>query len=127
MQRFLPQFLARTLTLVDAAAAPVSPTDFWTSLGVEPVVVQGLVELGLRWRGDRLQVYEGAASNPDFVEKVTACMLSVFRFQRFTDSRWCTIGDSCRSIVASLALGLGGLVESIRSDPKASDYYIRGS
>lgn len=127
LQTYLPKFLTQSLTLVaDDGATPGHSEEFWASMCVEPAVLQDLVELGLRWRKGRLQIYESAASKPDFVEKVTACMLSVFRFKRFTDSRWCTIGDSCRSLFASLALGLSGLVALVRSEPKTSDFYIGG-
>ena len=126
LQRYLLAFLTQSLTLVEDVAHRGFSQEFWASLCVEPVVLQDLVELGLRWCDGRLQVYESAASSPDFMEKVTASILSVFRFKKFTDSRWCTIGESCRSIVAGLAIGLQGLVQMIRQDPKASDYYIKG-
>ena len=60
------------------------------------------------------------------VQKVSACMLGVFRFRPFTTSRWITVGDSSRSLVASLCLGLQGLVHMIRQSPDTSDYYIHG-
>eukprot|EP00974_Lingulodinium_polyedra_P048550 4662391-Lingulodinium_polyedra.AAC.1 len=53
-------------------------------------------------------------------------MLAVFRFKKFTNSRWCTVRDSCRSLVAALALGLSGLVKMARANPKTSEYYIHG-
>ena len=126
LQKALPGFLTQSLSLVDEASSPGYSEEFWASLCIEPVVLQDLVELGLRWSAGRLQIYESAASGSDFMEKLTACMMSVFRFQRFTDSRWCTIGESCRSLVAGLAIGLEGLVDTVRGDPKASDYYIKG-
>ena len=96
------------------------------SLHVDPDVAQYLVDLGLWWRGGKLQVKRSAVARDDFMDTIKMCMLSVFRFQRFTDSRWITIGESCRSLVASLALGLSGLVHLVRADPRASDYYISG-
>eukprot|EP00974_Lingulodinium_polyedra_P013066 1268353-Lingulodinium_polyedra.AAC.1 len=54
--------------------------------------------------------------------------MSVFKFRKFTGSRWCRVGDSYRSLVVALVLGLEeALVGQVRSSPTTSDYYIRGS
>ena len=45
-------------------------------------------------------------------------------FVPFSDSRWITIGCNCRTLVASLLLGLPSLVKEIRDDPRSSDYDI---
>ena len=53
-------------------------------------------------------------------------MLGVFRFRKFTESRWVTVGEACRRLIASQMVGLPGLVDLIRKDEHASDYYIHG-
>lgn len=123
--KYLPKFLMSTLTIVQDSSL-ANPEEFWVALGMEPVVVQELVELGLCWRDGRLQAFRSAAEGKDFMGRVTACILSVFRFKRFTDSRWCSMGDSCRTLLAAFALGLPALVQLIRSDSRTSDYYISG-
>eukprot|EP00972_Heterocapsa_arctica_P050325 7400110-Heterocapsa_arctica.AAC.1 len=53
-------------------------------------------------------------------------MLYLFKFRKFTDSRWCTAGAACKALVAGLAVGLGGLVDLIRQDPTTSDWHMKG-
>ena len=59
------------------------------------------------------------------VERVCNVLLGVFRFKKFTDSRWVTLGDACRTLAAG-SLGLRGLVDLVRADKTTSDYYIHG-
>ena len=53
-------------------------------------------------------------------------MLCVFRLKKFSGSRWVTVGESCRSLLAAMSLGLEGLVSMVRESPKASGYHIHG-
>jgi hypothetical protein len=99
---------------------------YWTALGVEVDAAEILSELNLRWDGSRLQVSALHQGADDLFEKLTMTMLVVFKFKKFTASRWVTIGESSRALVAALGLGLAGLVKMIRADPEASDYYIHG-
>ena len=53
-------------------------------------------------------------------------LLKVLRWQRFTQSRFLSLGSSCRGLVASLAVGLEGLVSLTRADPRATDFHLHG-
>ena len=99
---------------------------FWSVLGVDPAVASELAELNFRWSGDRLLVNAAARSVDGLIERVSTLMMTVLQFQKFSDSRWCTLGASCRSLTAALCVGLRGLVDAVRADPRASDYYIHG-
>jgi hypothetical protein len=48
------------------------------------------------------------------------------RFEKYTDSRWLTIGGSARTLTAPRLLGLDSLVAYIRAAPSSSDYYVGG-
>ena len=78
-------------------------------------------DLQIWWDGHRLLVSAKYEDEPTLHEKVTGLLLTVFRFKKFTDSRWCTLGDSSRTLVASLSLGLDALIELIRKDPRTSN------
>ena len=54
-----------------------------------------------------------------------ACM-TVFRFKKYSTSRWLTVGCCCRTLIASLALGLHRLHELCIIDPKVGNYYLNG-
>ena len=128
LQKYILTFLVQFLELTDHDFEIASSMEaYWICLGVDTDVAQELSELGARWHSGKLLVFRTAATSDDFMDKVRACLLSVFRFKKFTDSRWITVGEACRGLVASLSLGLSGLVGLVRKDPKASDYYIGGS
>ena len=99
---------------------------FWNALGVDSAVANELAELNVRWSGDRLLVCAAARSSDGLIERVSTLMLALFRFQKFSDSRWCALGAACRSLTAALCVGLRGLVAAVRADPLSSDYQIHG-
>jgi len=101
--------------------------DLWLALGVAPPVVEVLAEeLRLRWRDGRLEVAAPCRGTEDLVGKVSFALLSLWRFEKFSESRWVTVGASCRSLVAGLLTGLPSLIATIRQDPKASDFHLHG-
>ena len=99
---------------------------FWLCIGVDAEIAQILAELNLFWSGGKLRVAKGRRDDPMLLEKVTHCILHVCRFKQFTDSRWITMGESSRSLLAAMCLGLQGWVQYTRKDPRASDYYLHG-
>eukprot|EP00974_Lingulodinium_polyedra_P012756 1235882-Lingulodinium_polyedra.AAC.1 len=46
----------------------------------------------------------------EWVDTAIGRVLNLFRFKQFIDSRWYTVGSSCKSLIASLCVGLKGLV-----------------
>ena len=77
-------------------------------------MVDELVEFGLFWDGTGLCVLGCHHSSVSLVERIFAIILSIFRFKKFTDSRWLTIGGSSRTLLAALVVGLHPLVQFIR-------------
>ena len=102
--------------------------ELWTSLGVGTELAETLAfELRLQWRGGRLEIAASCAKfKGDLVEKLSGCMLAIWEFRQFTASRWATVGTSCRGVVAAILTGFSDLVQTIRGDPRASDYHISG-
>eukprot|EP00972_Heterocapsa_arctica_P108642 15998745-Heterocapsa_arctica.AAC.1 len=60
------------------------------------------------------------------MERLSGVLFYLFRFRKFSSSRWVTIGETAKVLVGSLAVGLDGLVRMIREDKKASDFHIKG-
>ena len=100
--------------------------EFWQLLGVDAAMLEAVALVNPCWRDGQLHVSAALANDEDKVERISAVVLYLFRFRKFVDSRWCTVGASLRAVLASLAAGLPGLVELTRADPKASDYHLRG-
>ena len=124
----LNAFVCSSLCFVDAAHDPSEVYQFWIDLGVESGVAELLAELNLQWEpsSGQLQVHASQASREDLTEAISGVILTLLRFKKFTDSRWTTVGDSCRSLVAALHVGLDGLVRTARKDPETSDYHLHG-
>lgn len=122
----LKRFIHESLDFSGKPQGEDEDTAFWVSLGVAPDIVETLVDLGLRWCKGCLYVSSKHRRSEDLVAKVSSAMVALFRFRKFSDSRWCTVGDSCRTLTAALCCGLGGLVALVRSSPTTSDFYIHG-
>ena len=75
-----------------------------------------------------LEIFDGAQDelDQDVVSEIAAVLTSVWRFSRFSESRWLTIGTSARTLVAAMITGLADLVAMIRKDKSLSHYYING-
>ena len=50
------------------------------------------------------------------MESIGALLLGCFRFRKFTESRWLTIGTSTRILTLAIILGLDSLVHHIKQD-----------
>ncbi len=123
----LPAFVSGRLTpVVDLVYDDESWYQFFMCMGVEDTLARRLCEMGLHYADKQLKLRHTFGTMPDLVPHVVALLTSLFTFKQFTDSRWLTIGCSCRTFVASHALGLADLVALVRADPAMSDYYMGG-
>jgi len=122
----LPTFISVHLRAVSDSPDPSRLYSLWVSLDVVSSVADRLADLGLLWRDGALCFNAKKAECPDLVAEISALYLHVMRFRKFTNSRWLTIGDSCKTIVSALLLGLQPLVAMIRALPTTSSFYIGG-
>ena len=122
----LPAFIASTLTLTPEEELDSEDDchDLWVSLGVEPSVLQQLVELRLRWRKGCLQVSDKTPLE-EVVQQVYFCLSSLWRFRTYSTSRWVGTGCTCRVVCAGLLTGLEAVVDQLQ-DPDSSNYHING-
>ncbi len=120
------QFLAVSVGFDPDPVDPSEISEFWSALGVEPDVLEVLCDLNPVWRDSVLWVSNRHRNNADLMEQLSGILLYLFRFRKFSESRWTTIGETAKVIVGSLRVGLEGLVHMIRQDPKSSDFHIGG-
>ena len=101
----------------------------WETLDV-PFDVAHLLshQLQLCFVDGRLQYFEDAEHGleQDVVSEICAVLLSMWRFQKFTESRWLTVGASARRMLAAWLTGLPDFVMMIRQDESLSHFYING-
>ena len=72
----------------------------------------GLVELSyIECTNKCLQI-----GDRDLAESVSACLMSVWRFRKFSESRWLTLGTTCRTLVAAVATEFDNLFRYIQQD-----------
>lgn len=83
--------------------------------------------LGLIFQNGRLQVLSQFQWAADLVEIVTVCLLYLWKFQRFTDSRWVAVGPSCRSFCLGMLTGVDHLVNYVINKQGVSKFHIDGA
>ena len=98
----------------------------WVALGVESALCDLLVDIVVSFGQGYLYVKSRHRGSPCGIEHLSYCLLSLCKWQQFSDSRWLTIGSVSRSLVASIAVGLPVLVEMALSDATTSRYYLGG-
>jgi hypothetical protein len=128
LHRYLKGFLSTSLAFVapESLCDPAEALEFWSLMHLDEDAVAMVQELQLCWDGKQLLLPVRCRNDPDLVEKLAGCLIGAFRFRKFTDSRWVSMGDSCRSLAVSCYLGLQALVGSIRATKEASDYHLHG-
>ena len=105
---------------------PVGALALWSALGCEPRWAEELVELGLEWTGEHLLVHERHRGSEEVWSRVMSCVLFAMKLDRFSDSRWCTLGRSARQVVLGQLLGVDSLVHDVLADKSASDFHLGG-
>ena len=98
----------------------------WSDLGVDPQTAELLAaHLQFVWADDRIYHLAGAFFDGDLCDSVASALLAVWKFPHFTESRWLTVGTSCRTMVASLLTGVESLVRFVKQEG-VSLWYLKG-
>lgn len=124
--RFMRPCLEKHLRFRSVRSDPHEAYNFWLCLAVESDVCELLVDLDVWVDGDAIFVHESHKTSPALIETLTSCLLYIFKWKQYTDSRWLTIGSSSRSLCASAAAGIHLLVNMIMGDDSVSKYFIGG-
>ena len=104
---YLPAVLESSLALRHSSVSTDVIEAFWGDLGVVEDMVELLGEVNPQWGGNQLWVNQDVAGHDDDIRKVSHCMIYRCKWRHVNDSRWCTIGPSCRALVRCLVVGLG--------------------
>ena len=83
-------------------------------------------ELQFSFAGGRLWVKDDATGGGDLIGCIEATPMGVWRFLKFTTSRWLTVGHASRVLTAALLTGLSDLVKFIITESGEQPKYIRG-
>ena len=126
VQDFIHHFVVNHLSLEPRIADYSTLYSFWVDLGVEVEAAESLAELGLMWVGGKCYVDRAVAGRAGLIARVEHCIRTGLKLKQFSDSRWVTMGASCRQLTAGKHLGLDQLVYTIRKDKATSDYHIHG-
>ena len=123
LQAHLPAFLVEFVAFDDISFDRDSLYAFYTALDVTPELCTMLADKGILWFDGKLRVGTAFRDDPDIMIWLYHSMMTVFRFKKYSASRWISIGCSLRTLVASCALGLRQLYQ-FTLDDGASTYYL---
>lgn len=121
----LPNWIARSLRY-EAHPCPEVLRQLWVMIGYASEWVDQLVELELRFEQGALKVHprwSGRAELPDMLVNV---FFYIWQWRRFSESRWNSLGGSCRALLGSLLVGLKPFVDELLKQPGVSTYYMKG-
>ena len=98
----------------------------WVSLGVEQSLARELADMRVLWHQNDLCVEEDFLGRKDALETLSTCLLATWRFQKFTSSRWCTMGSACRCLSAAVLTGYWHLLKFMREQDVITDFTWHG-
>ena len=122
----LPHFLRSHLVADLPPEDMESAMEFWQLLGVEADHLEEIAYVNPWFFDGALHVSSSLADEGDRLERVSGAILYLFRWRRFVDTRFCTIGAAMRSLLASLSVGCHELVNRARQEKDTTDYHLHG-
>ena len=128
LHQWLPEWLSHHLVYRPAAQLPAveEASILWSALGLPADrLCQVVHEWQLCWSDGELQVRDDLEGNDDLPDEVANVILEVLSIGGFTDSRWLSVGRSCRNLCCCLLFGLDSLVDYVH-DHRNGQYYING-
>ena len=126
LQSHLSSFLLEHVLFQDGQVSRDSLLEFWTALDVPAELCHMLADRGVLWIGDRLQINASYRHDPELLPWLYNACMTVFRFKKFSCSRWLTIGCSLRTLIAACALGIRRLHAFTMADSSVGQHYIKG-
>ena len=99
---------------------------FWIRMGVPADHLDDIVRANPRWNGQALLVSSSVLSESDPIGFVQGIILFIFKFRKFSESRWLQTGVSSRGLAASVSVGLLQVMRMVRADPHNTDDHAHG-
>ena len=100
--------------------------DLWVLLGLDPNVAEVAEALQLRWDGGKMKVAERWADDGNVWEAIELVVTHIWAFRKYSESRWLSLGPSCRALLAAQVAGVCEYVQWVLSRPGNSRYYLGG-
>ena len=122
----VPLFIMRFLTYTDDTDDYSDVVGFWSRMGIPADHLDMIAAANPRWDGSALLVSSSVRSRPDPVGMVQGIILYIFKFQKFSESRWLQTGVSSRGVVAAISVWLLQVMRMVRADPHNTDYHAHG-
>ena len=122
-----PAWLWDALVLIQPSDLPPPEdlNDVWLACGVSVELIAELVDLRLWSVGGKVAVTSEAVG-PALFERALYCLFSLWHLRKFTETRWASVGASCRSILAARLTGIQHLVQFILRTPHESAFHLGG-
>lgn len=114
----------RSRLTFDDWAHPHIPT-FFEFLGLQDEWLALAVELEIRFTNGRLCIAQRHRRRHDLIDVICTLLLHVWRFRRFSESRFATMGRCSRTLILAETMGLTDLVEFVLAKGE-SQYYLGG-
>ena len=97
------------------------------ALDLEPEVIELVASaLQLRWEGGKLHVSDQHPCRLNLVGTIVGCLRAAWRFKKWSESRWLSVGTCSRVSVLGLLLGVPDFVNYIMQDTNSSLYFLKG-
>lgn len=110
--RFLPALIAQMqIVPIGECVAEQHLLDLWAALGVEGSLSRALARARLIVIGGRLQVCGDIMPLSQLGQQVSYLLPALWRFTRFSESRWVSVGAASRRIACGMLSGLDRIVE----------------
>lgn len=98
----------------------------WQALEVDPELTSRLLRLRLCVVSGRLDASLDIVGEQGFADEATYCIARLWRFTKFSEGRWASIGSATKRLACGLLSGIDQVVQRIRSDPGESNWHING-
>ena len=98
----------------------------WCAMSVEEPLAKKIADAQILWHDGRLVVEESFLEQGGWLEALSAYLLALWRFKKFTHSRWVTVGTSCRALCCGVLTGYMDLVQFLHSRGAISEYTWHG-
>jgi len=107
----MPQFLKMHLVHKSVPYDEDAVAEYWRMVGASQDWVPVLTKLNLWWYNGQLQVSTMYDGKPTPISLVADAVMYVMRFVSFTQTRWMTVGSSCRGLLGAMTVGVEALAK----------------
>ena len=106
LHEYLPVFLARHMEVSASAYDKDGVAAWWRCMGVGAEWADLLAEVNPMYGRGKLLVSEMVYGKVVSADQVGDILLYICMFSKFSTTRWCSVGKSCRSLFAAVSVGL---------------------